>query len=208
MTEQPVIVLASRNAKKAAEIEVLLQEVGVSVRPVSEFPSATEVEEDGDSFQANAEKKASQVARQTGHWAIGEDSGLSVDALKGAPGIYSARYSGEGATDASNNEHLQQQLKDVPDSKRGAHYTCHVALADPTGAVRLHVERYCNGLIIREARGTNGFGYDPYFLIREYGKTFGELSPIVKKCISHRARAFHEFVPGLLPLLDEIRASK
>ncbi len=207
MTEQPVIVLASRNAKKAAEIEVLLKGVGVSVRPVSEFPSATEVDEDGDSFKANAEKKASQVARQTGHWAIGEDSGLSVDALKGAPGIYSARFSGEGATDESNNLHLQKQLEGVADAKRGAHYTCHVALADPNGAIRLNVERYCNGVIIREPRGTNGFGYDPYFLIREYGKTFGELSPVVKKSISHRARAFNEFVPGLVPLLDEIRKS-
>ncbi|HCS55372.1 MAG TPA: non-canonical purine NTP pyrophosphatase, RdgB/HAM1 family [Planctomycetaceae bacterium] len=192
------MVLASRNVKKAAEIDQLLKPYGIRVRPVSEFPEATEVIEDGDSFSENAAKKASQTAKETSHWAIGEDSGICVDALKGAPGIYSARYSGPDATDEKNNQFLQEQLKDVPSSKRTAHYVCHVALADPSGEVRLHVERTCQGIIIREPRGENGFGYDPYFLIREYGKTFGELSPVVKKAISHRARAFGEFIPKLL----------
>ena len=198
MSSTPEIVLASRNVKKAAEIDQLLKPYGIRVRPVSEFPEATEVIEDGDSFSENAAKKASQTAKETSHWAIGEDSGICVDALKGAPGIYSARYSGPDATDEKNNQYLQEQLQDVPSSKRTAHYVCHVALADPTGEVRLHIERTCQGIIIREPRGENGFGYDPYFLIREYGKTFGELSPVVKKAISHRARAFGEFIPKLL----------
>ncbi|HBN79027.1 MAG TPA: non-canonical purine NTP pyrophosphatase, RdgB/HAM1 family [Planctomycetaceae bacterium] len=198
MSQKSEIVLASRNAKKAAEIDVLLKPYGIRVRPVSEFPEATEVVEDGNSFSENAAKKASQTAQETGRWAIGEDSGICVDALKGAPGIYSARFSGPDATDEKNNQFLQEQLQDVPSAKRTAHYVCHVALADPSGEVRLHVERTCNGVIIREPRGENGFGYDPYFLIREYGKTFGELSPVVKKAISHRARAFGEFIPKLL----------
>jgi len=194
------IVLASRNAKKAAEIDALLKPVGIEVVPVSQFEQATEVIEDGDSFEANANKKASQVARETGHWAIGEDSGLCVDALGGAPGIYSARFSGPNADDETNNAYLQEQLKEVPLERRSAHYVCHVSLADPSGTIQLNVQRTCQGRIISEPRGSNGFGYDPYFLVREYDKTFGELPPVVKKCLSHRARAFSEFIPRLIRL--------
>lgn len=195
------IVLASRNAKKAAEIEGLLKHLQVQVRPVSEFPAATEVEEDGKTFGENAAKKAVQVARETGLWAIGEDSGLCVDALQGAPGIYSARFSGPEATDQSNNALLIEKLTGVPDPKRTAHYVCHVTLADPQGNILIDAERTCGGRIVAEGRGQNGFGYDPHFLIPEYGRTFGELPPIVKKCLSHRARAMSEFAEKLERLL-------
>lgn len=199
----PTVVLASRNQKKIGEIRDLLAPFGIPLKAVSEFDGVDDVIEDGDSFQANAEKKAIETALAVGHWAIGEDSGLQVDALDGAPGIYSARYSGEGATDEKNNALLIENLKDVSQEKRGAGYVCHVAVADPTGKVQLNVEATCRGRIITEAKGTNGFGYDPYFQIREYRKTFGELKPIVKQQISHRAKAFERLIPRLLKVLSE-----
>lgn len=204
---QPTVVLASRNQKKIAEIRALLEPYRIPLLSVAEFENVADVIEDGDSFQANAEKKAAQVACATEHWAIGEDSGLCVDALKGAPGIYSARYSGEGATDETNNAKLITELDGVPLEKRSAHYVCHVALADPTGRIRLNVEATCSGRIIDQPRGDNGFGYDPYFLIPEYRKTFGELSPLVKQQLSHRARAFGRLLPQLLRTLNQAAAT-
>ena len=198
----PTVVLASRNRKKSEEIRALLAPHGIDVVSVAEFPDAGEVDEDGDTFAANAAKKASQVARQVGHWTIGEDSGLRVDALNGAPGVYSARYSGPSATDESNNAKLIAAIAGVPDEKRSAEYVCHIAVADPTGNVRLSVEATCRGRIAHEARGANGFGYDPYFLIREYHRTFGELSPLVKQQLSHRARAFNLLIPRLVQTLS------
>lgn len=197
----PLLVLASRNAKKAAEIEALLEPHGIRVKSVADFPDVSEVIEDGNSFEENANKKASETALKIGHWTIGEDSGICVDALDGAPGIYSARFSGEEATDDSNNALLIEKLAGVPASKRSAHYVCHIALSDPSGTIRLNIQRCCHGRIIDEPRGINGFGYDPYFLIPEYNRTFGELLPVVKKCISHRARAFYDFIPQLIAML-------
>lgn len=199
----PTVVLASRNQKKSLEIRQLLAPYGIPLVSVADFPEATEVEESGTSFRENAELKASQVAKQTGHWAIGEDSGLQVDALNGAPGIYSARFAGEGATDELNNRKLIDELKDVPEERRGAGYVCHVAVAAPDGTIRLNVEATCRGRIAHEARGNNGFGYDPFFLIREYHRTFGELPSVVKQHLSHRARAFERLIPQLLKLLTQ-----
>lgn len=200
----PEIVLASRNKKKSGEIADLLAPHGIQVVSVAQYDPVPEVIEDGDSFAENAAKKATQTALFLKKWAIGEDSGLQVDALKGAPGIYSARFAGEDATDEMNNAKLIEDLTDVPDAKRGAGYLCHITLSDPEGNVRLSVERTCRGRIAREPRGSNGFGYDPYFQIREYGKTFGELSPIVKRNLSHRSRAFGDFIPKLIALFNEI----
>ena len=195
------VVLASRNRKKSAEIAGLLAPHGIEVLSVADFPEVPEVVEDGETFAENAAKKAGQTAQFLSRWVIGEDSGLMVDALDGAPGIYSARYSGPDATDQSNNRKLMDALAGVPDEKRGAGYVCNVALADPGGQIRLQVEATCRGRITTEARGTNGFGYDPLFLIREYHRTFGELSPLVKQQLSHRARAFGRLIPGLVGLL-------
>ncbi|MCA8996287.1 MAG: RdgB/HAM1 family non-canonical purine NTP pyrophosphatase [Planctomycetaceae bacterium] len=200
MSKTPLVVLASRNVKKSAEIRALLAPVGIALKSVADFPEAREVEEDGETFQANAEKKATQTAVTLGHWTIGEDSGLRVDALKGAPGIYSARFSGPDATDAANNAKLISELSGIPAVKRGAEYVCHVAVADPQGNIRLNVEATCRGRIIDEPRGENGFGYDPHFLIREYHQTFGQLSPLVKQHLSHRARAFERVIPELVKL--------
>jgi len=202
MSEFPPIVLASRNPKKSAEIAQLLAPHGITVQSVAEFDSVPEVVEDGETFTANAAKKASETARHLSMWTIGEDSGLQVDALDKAPGVYSARYSGENATDESNNAKLIADLADVPQEKRGAGYVCNVTLSDPNGDIRLQVERTCRGRIATTPHGSNGFGYDPYFFIPEYGRTFGELDPIVKRHLSHRARAFAELIPQIVRLFQ------
>ena len=201
MTNPSPLVIASRNAKKVGEIAGLLAPHKVIVRSVDEFDDVPDVVEDGATFGENAAIKATQTARFLGHWTLGEDSGLCVDALDGGPGIYSARFSGENATDLDNNRLLIERLADVPDAKRGAHYVCHVAVSDPAGEVRLSVEATCRGRIVTAARGENGFGYDPHFLLREYHRTFGELSPVVKQHLSHRARAFARLIPGLVSIL-------
>ena len=197
------IVLASRNRKKTKEVSEILAAVGFFVIPVTDFPDVPDVDEDGRSFAENAAKKASQVARQLNQWVIGEDSGLMVDALNGAPGIYSARYSGAGATDKMNNAKLLMELTGIPDDKRGAGYICSVALSNPDGEIRIACEGTCRGRILHEANGDGGFGYDPYFLIPEYHQTFGQLSSVVKHRLSHRARAFARFIPLLQDICGE-----
>ncbi|MFN8855779.1 MAG: RdgB/HAM1 family non-canonical purine NTP pyrophosphatase [Planctomycetaceae bacterium] len=197
------LVLSSRNRKKSREIAELLAPWKIAVESIADFPEVGEIDEDGDTFLATATKKAALPARQLGRWVIGEDSGLMVDALGGAPGVWSARFSGPGATDESNNARLLEERRAVPPEKRTAAYACTVVLSDPAGTIRASAVGYCRGVIIGEARGTNGFGYDPYFLVREYGRTFGELSTLVKHQISHRARAFTQFIPQLVTLRDQ-----
>ena len=195
------IVVASRNRKKTEEIRDLLEPRGIQVVSVADFVGAPEPIEDGETFAENAAKKATEIARHLQRGTIGEDSGLRVDALGGAPGVYAARFAGEPSDDERNNAKLIAELDGVPDDKRGAEYVCHVALADPDGAVRLNVEATCRGRITREPRGTHGFGYDPYFLIPEYHRTFAELGPAVKRHLSHRARAFERLIPQLVRIL-------
>ncbi len=197
------IVLASRNQKKTQEVADLLATIGFTVIPVTDFPDVPEVEEDGETFAANAAKKATEVALALNQWVIGEDSGLRVDALQGAPGIYSARFAGPAATDELNNAKLMTELADVPPAKRGAGYVSSVALSNPAGEIKVAAEGTCRGRILQAASGSGGFGYDPYFLIPEYHRTFGSLSPLVKRKLSHRARAFAEFMPLLQKIADE-----
>jgi XTP/dITP diphosphohydrolase len=202
------LVLSSRNRKKSQEISELLAPWKIAVRSIADFPEVGEIDEDGDTFLANASKKAVVPALQLGRWVIGEDSGLIVDALGGAPGVWSARYSGPQATDESNNAKLLAELREIPPDRRTAAYACTVVLADPSGRIRASATGHCRGVIVGEARGTNGFGYDPYFLVREYGRTFGELSTLVKHQISHRARAFTQFIPQLVSLRDQLTAGQ
>jgi XTP/dITP diphosphohydrolase len=128
---------------------------------------------------------------------LADDSGLAVDALDGAPGVLSARYAGRHGDDEANNRRLLEELEEIPEERRGAAFVCYLALADPGGTVRLESRGACRGRITRAARGENGFGYDPLFLIPEYHRTFGELSALVKHQLSHRARAFAGLRPGL-----------
>lgn len=202
MTQIPQMILGSRNLKKIGEIAELFAPHGIGLIGVSEFPDVPEVVEDGDSFAANAAKKATEVARILNRWVIAEDSGLCVDALNGAPGIDSALYAGVHGADAANNEKLLQELADVPTEKRTAHYVCYAVLSDPSGNVCLSSEGRCGGLILREYRGGQGFGYDPLFLVLEYHQTFGQLSSAVKRHISHRAKAFERLIPQIVRRFD------
>ncbi len=145
--------------------------------------------------------KAVQQAKHLDAWVLGEDSGLLVDALGGAPGIFSARYSGAGATDATNNARLLAELGDTPLARRTAHYVCHAVLANPAGEAVAEAAGDCHGRILFEPRGSAGFGYDPLFEIPEYHRTFAELGAAVKGCLSHRARAMRRMLPRLAALL-------
>jgi XTP/dITP diphosphohydrolase len=195
------LVLGTRNRKKAEELRELLNPLGFELLTLSDISEAIDVVEDGTTFADNAAIKATRQARHLKRWVIGEDSGLSVDALGGAPGIFSARFAGGGATDERNNAYLLEKLNDLPLEQRTAHYTCHIALSDPQGTVRIASESYCQGRIRFEAAGSQGFGYDPLFEIVEYHRTFGELGLSVKSVLSHRARALRQFIPKLLALM-------
>jgi XTP/dITP diphosphohydrolase len=197
----PTLVLATRNAKKRKEIEEILGDLGIMLHDMSQYPNAPEIEEDGETFDANARKKASETAKAIGQWVLGEDSGLVVPALGGRPGVYSARYAGKQGDDAGNNRKLLAELASFSDDKRDAYYVCTAALSDPTGQVHAVVEGRCWGRMIAEHRGAGGFGYDPYFLIPEYHQTFGELSSRVKHALSHRGRALLQLRPALRQLL-------
>ncbi len=199
-TSRAVFVLGTNNLKKGLELQDLLDAVGIEIRTLADFPEKIEVVEDGASFAENARKKASQQAAFLREWVIAEDSGICVDFLDGAPGIYSARFSDPDATDEKNNRLLLEKLEGVPTEKRTAYYTCSAAVADPSGEIRAVSEAYCRGLILFAAKGTGGFGYDPLFEIVEYHKTFGELDPSVKQAISHRSRAMRLLIPELLKL--------
>lgn len=198
------LVLGTHNRKKGAELHLLLAPFGFELKTLVDFSDPIEVVEDGDSFEANARLKATQQARHLNEWVIGEDSGLCVKALKGAPGIYSARFSGENATDEDNNAELLKQLADTPKGKRSAFYVSHVTLSNPDGEVLIDCEETCHGHIVTSPRGTGGFGYDPLFELAEYHKTFGELGTAVKSTLSHRSRAIRRFLPALLRLRNEM----
>lgn len=199
---QSLLVLATGNRKKGIELAELFGPFGLEVRTLADFDSVAEVVEDGDTFAANAALKAVAQAKHLGLWAIGEDSGLAVDSLGGAPGIYSARYSGPDADDESNNRKLLETLRDMPLERRTAHYVCHMTLCDPSGAIRAESEAFCRGRIGFEPKGTHGFGYDPLFEVIEYHRTFGQLGPQSKAMLSHRARAARSILPRLVELLD------
>jgi XTP/dITP diphosphohydrolase len=194
------LVIGTHNRKKGAELAELLSPFGFRVLSLSDFPNALEVVEDGDTFAANAALKATKQAAHLKHWVLADDSGLAVDALGGAPGVYSARYAGPNATDADNNARLLADLGNKPLEKRTAHYVCHVTLADPTATIRAESHDECHGRILFKPVGANGFGYDPLFEVVEYHRTFGELGPAVKRAISHRSRALRAILPQLIAL--------
>jgi len=196
-----LLVLGSRNRKKLAELAELLEPQGFVLKTLTDFPNAIEVEESGQTFAANASLKATVQAKHLRKWVLGEDSGLSVDALGGAPGVYSARFSGPEATDERNNQLLLEKLANMPLEKRTAHYTCYAALSDPDGNVRAQSEGICRGQVLFQPAGSGGFGYDPLFEIVECHRTFGELAPAVKAVLSHRSRAIRQLVPQLLSLV-------
>ena len=194
----PRLVLGSRNKKKLREMVDLLGDLELDLTNLTPYPDAPEVAETADSFLGNATLKATQLAPVLKTWVIGEDSGLVVPALSGAPGVYSARYAGRHGDDSANNAKLLREMAALAGDQRAAYYVSTAVLADPTGKVVAAVEGRCHGIIVDAARGTGGFGYDPLFLIPEYGKTFGELPPEVKQAMSHRANAFAQLRPTIV----------
>ncbi len=197
-----MLVLGTTNRKKGEELARLFAPAGVELRTLADFAERIEVFEDGATFAENAAKKAIAQARHLGCWALGEDSGLAVDALGGEPGVYSARFSGPGATDASNNRLLLERMAGVAPPDRGAGYVCHMVLSDPSGEVRAESRGTCRGRILPEPRGAAGFGYDPLFELLEYHRSFGQLGPVAKAVLSHRARAARLLLPELMALVD------
>jgi len=185
------IIVASRNSGKIGELEKLLSPLQIKILSLDDFPEVKEVEEDGETYRENAIKKVQAVVKATGKMALADDSGLEVNALQGQPGIKSARFAGEGATDHEKNLKLLRLMENVPDDERGATFVCHVAIAGPGGLLKV-VEGSCRGTIIREPRGGGGFGYDPLFIPFGYNQTFAELFPEVKNRISHRGRALEK----------------
>jgi len=188
--EQPlVLVLATRNAGKTAEIRDLLQAFPVQICNLDDFGPIPEIEEDGTTFDENAYKKAHFAARMLGLPALADDSGLSVEALGGAPGIYSARYAGENATDADRCAKLLQEMEG--EHQRQAAFECVISIAVPEGPA-LTYEGRCEGQITRQPKGANGFGYDPVFFYPPGNKTFAEMTMAEKSEVSHRGRALQE----------------
>ncbi|MFC4078431.1 XTP/dITP diphosphatase [Salinithrix halophila] len=196
------LVFATRNHHKVEELNALLHgSLGVSVVGLNGIEGLPEIVEDRDSFEGNAIKKAETIAKVLDRPVAADDSGLAVNALGGAPGVYSARYAGENATDASNNEKLLNALKGIPEEERGASFVCVLALAVPgeeTQVVRGEVP----GRIVDAPQGTNGFGYDPLFCLPELGCTVAELTSEEKNRISHRARAAETLINLLLTHYD------
>lgn len=200
-TEGPIkeILLATRNPDKVRELTALLGDLGIRIRTLAEFPTAPEVEEDGTTCEANAVKKAREIASATGVPSVADDTGLEVDALDGRPGVFAARYAGESATYEDNCRKLLKELDGVPPARRTARFITVAALAMPGGDTRVATGTLA-GVIAQECAGSQGFGYDPLFFVPELGRTLAELTAEEKNRISHRAMAFRAMAEILRPL--------
>jgi XTP/dITP diphosphohydrolase len=196
---QIALVLATGNAGKQREIQQMLGDA-FDVKTLKDIPDVPEIIEDGDTFVANAIKKARTVCNHTGLPTLGDDSGLEVDILNGAPGIFSARFAGVNATDEANNRKLLNALRGVSDDQLGAQFHCVMALALPDGRTETS-EGIWRGRIVRNPRGSNGFGYDPLFFVPSHTCTSAELSTPEKNTLSHRGRALRNMLPRLLAIM-------
>ncbi|MBT2735808.1 XTP/dITP diphosphatase [Bacillus sp. ISL-7] len=199
------VIIATKNPGKAREFEHIFASRGIEVRTLLDFPEIPDVDETGTTFEENAILKAEAVSQALGKMVIGDDSGLMVDALEGRPGIYSARYAGEPKNDQNNTDKVLSELKGLPDEKRSARFYCALAVSVP-GQESITVSGTCEGRILEEQRGTNGFGYDPVFYVPEKGLAMAELSSEEKNKISHRANALKKLDVVLDSILE--RAEK
>ncbi len=195
------LLVATGNKGKLREIRRLLDGADIEIIGLAQLDNPPDVVEDGDSFATNARKKALEMAKFSGYLTLADDSGLVVAALDGAPGVYSARYVGEQGDDAANNAKLLDEMASIPDDRRQAAFHCVVALAWPDGRCETY-DGQISGVILRSARGEDGFGYDPLFLVPEYGKTTAELSLAIKNRISHRGMALRKVIPLLMELAE------
>jgi XTP/dITP diphosphohydrolase len=205
----PTLVMATRNPGKVRELQALLQDTGVNLLSLADFPHLPEIPEEGATFAENAAAKARAVARLTGYAALADDSGLAVDALSGAPGVFSARYAQDRTgprppTDADNWHKLLEEMRGVPWEARGARFVCAIALALPDGRL-FRAQGECAGIIAEAPAGDQGFGYDPVFWVPEYAATMAQLGPAIKNRLSHRARALAACRELLLTVLEELR---
>ncbi len=194
------IVLATRNPGKSAELARMLADLPVELRTLADYPELPALPEEGTSYEENARSKALAVARHLGEVALADDSGLEVDYLEGQPGVHSARFLGENATDEDRNREILRRLEGVPPENRTARYRAVVAVAFPDGRVYTF-EGTCEGAIALQPRGTGGFGYDPIFYLPDLDRTVAELTPQEKDLVSHRGQAVRkarEFLLGLL----------
>lgn len=193
------LLIATRNRGKLAELQTLLRPLGVEVLSLNHVPAVPEVIEDGNTFEDNARKKARETCLATGLATVADDSGLCVDALAGAPGVYSARYAGPDASDADNNRKLLKALRDTPEAARGAHFMSVVALCvpDEAGQEIVTFTGSVSGRILSAARGAGGFGYDPLFVPTGEHRAMAELTPSEKHAISHRGRAMRHLLTHL-----------
>lgn len=194
------VVLATNNQGKVMELRQLLKALPIEIMSLKDFPQMPEVEEDGETFQANALKKAKEVCEYNGLVAMADDSGLEVDYLDGAPGVYSARFAGEPKNDDANNQKLLDLLAGVADDQRTARFRCAIAIYTPEGE-QFVTEGTCEGRIGHQLQGGGGFGYDPLFYLPEYNQTFAEISLELKNQISHRGRATVQAVEILKKLV-------
>ena len=194
------LVIATRNAGKIRELEELLADMPLRLRSLNDFRDGFEPEETGATFAENAALKARSYALQTGVSALADDSGLEVEALGGAPGVFSARYAGANASD---QERIEKLLAEIGNSEnRRARFVCAMAVAGENGAIKFTAEGVCDGQIARSARGNGGFGYDPIFIPDGFSETFGELPNGVKQQISHRKRAISEIIQQIRRFYD------
>ena len=200
------VIIATKNPGKAREFEHIFAPRGVEVRTLLDFPEIADVEETGKTFEENAILKAEAVSTILNKMVIGDDSGLMVDALEGRPGIYSARFAGEPKNDQANTAKLLKELSGVPEKERTARFYCALAVAVPNQET-LTVSGTCEGRILDEPRGTNGFGYDPVFYVPEKGAAMAELSSDEKNKISHRANALKKLDVILDSILERIQQS-
>jgi XTP/dITP diphosphohydrolase len=200
------LVVATKNKKKLREIKDILKGLNVRVTSVADYSGAPRIIENGKTFKENAVKKAIKVAHFAKKLTLGEDSGICVEVLGGKPGIYSSRFAGKNKSDLQNNLKLLRLLKNRPLGKRKAHYVCAVALADKGGLIAA-VEGRCRGFINFEQKGTNGFGYDPLFLVPKYKKTFGQLSERIKHKMSHRYYALEKAKKIIRKYIENCKSS-
>ncbi len=192
----PILVVATGNPGKVQEMQAYLTDPELAAWQLQLKPAELDIEETGTTFLENAALKASQVAQALGEWAIADDSGLAVDALNGAPGLYSARYA------STTEARIQRLLAEMQgQSNRQAHFICAIAVARPDGTIALQTEGICDGEILEEPRGSGGFGYDPVFYVPAHQMTFAEMPASLKHDISHRGLAFQALVPQLKALL-------
>ncbi|HLW60948.1 MAG TPA: RdgB/HAM1 family non-canonical purine NTP pyrophosphatase [bacterium] len=197
---RPCLVLATRNPGKVREIAAVFAHLPIVLRSLADYPQIGEIPEEGKTYADNAGAKALTVAAVTGEVALADDSGVEIEALEGAPGIHSARFLGEQATDADRNARVLALLRETPDAHRTARYRAAVAVALPAGTVRIF-EGTCVGRIARDPRGNGGFGYDPIFVPEEDPRTMAEVPPDVKNRLSHRGRALRLAEPYLIEIL-------